>query len=174
MARIVLVKDIDGELHGYTDADERAYHRFAQIVDELAEGETLAFSWREPRTPEFHRAHFALLKLIFESQETFAHADQLRAWLTCGAGHCDYVAGPGGELVAIPRSIAYETLDETDFREHHKRVIDFLRTPRAYHFLWPALTDIQGADAAAQLIAHYEAQRIHGTSDDEAGDTPID
>lgn len=173
MARIVLVKDIDGELHGYTNADERAYHRFAQIVDELAEGETLAFSWREPRTPEFHRAHFALLKLIFESQETFANADQLRAWLTCGAGHCDYVAGPGGELVAIPRSIAYEALDETDFREHHKRVIDFLRTPRAYHFLWPALTDIQGADAAAQLIAHYEAQRIHGTSD-EAGDTPID
>ena len=172
MARIVLVKDQAGELHGFSDADERAYERFGRIVDEMAAGETLAFSWREPRTPEFHRAHFALLNLIFESQEPFGNPEQLRAWLTCGAGHCDYL-DIAGEMVAIPRSIAYEALDETDFREHHARVIGFLRTPRAYRFLWPALPEAQGAQAAEQLIAHYEAQRIHGTSDD-AGDTPID
>src|ERR1700679_910889 len=118
MARIVMVKE-GGELHGYSPTDERAYARFATLVDELPEGATLAFSYSEPRSPEFHRAHFALLKLVFNSQEVFDDQERLRVWLTCGAGHCDFVPGMSGDLIAVPRSIAYEALDETPFRQHH-------------------------------------------------------
>ena len=158
MARVVLIKDPSGDLRGLSNADERAYIRFASHVDEMAVGETLAFSWTEPRSPEFHRAHFALLKLVFDSQEAFSDPESLRLWLEVGAGHCDFLPGPTGELVAIARSIAYEKLDETPFRDHHRKVIDFLRTPAAYGVLWPHLSAADGEAAIDNLLAAYESR----------------
>ena len=156
MPRLVLVKCDDGALAGMSDADERSYERFARHCDEMAEGETVAFTWAPPRSPEFHRAHFALLKLIFESQDTYTDPEALRAWLTVGAGHADIVPAPDGLLVAIPRSISYESLDDEAFRAFHACVLDFLRTPAAYRHLWPRLPAARAAQALDTLLLDYE------------------
>lgn len=156
MPRLVLVKNEDGELAGISDADERAYQRFEAHIAAMAEGETIAFTWAPPRSPEFHRAHFALMKLIFESQDAYTDPEALRAWLTVGAGHADIVPAPDGVLVAIPRSISYESLDDEAFRAFHARVLDFLRTPAAYRHLWPRLPAERAAQALDTLLLDYE------------------
>lgn len=168
MAKVVLARNETGELQGLTDADDRAYQRFIHYVAQLDIGQTFSFSWSEPRSPAFHRAHFALIKLIFESQETFSDPEALRAWLTVGAGHCDMLPGPSGELVAVPRSIAYERMDETDFREHHMRVLDFLRSPRACFTLWPNLSDEAAGRSMDQLLLAYAAAE-HSQSSEPTG-----
>lgn len=158
MARVVLFKDEIGELRGLTDADERAYQRFIALASRIEVGATIAFSFSEPRSPEYHRAHFALLKLFYDHQEVFDDASAFRCWAEVGAGHCDFVPGPDGGLIAIPRSIAFEKLEEADFREHHRRVIDFLVSARAYQYLWPDCSPEDGERASRTLLVAYESQ----------------
>ncbi|MEX3929765.1 DUF1367 family protein [Paraburkholderia sp. BR10936] len=137
MSRIVLTKTPQG-IEGMTDADERCFDRFNAYVQAMPVGETIAFSWTEPRSHYWHAVHFGLLKRLFQSQRRFETPEALRAWVTVGAGHCDLVPGPDGVTVAAPRSISYESLDDAAFQLHHQRCITFLRTPAALVFLWPA------------------------------------
>lgn len=148
MARIILTRDDTGRLDGLTDADKRAYGRFRVKVGNLGHGDTLAFEFKLPRSPRFHRLHFAFLGALFDCQEVFDDPERMRKWIEVGAGHVDFVPGPAGELMALPRSVAYEALEDSDFREHHLKVIGFLRTPGAYRFIWPHLSD----DGREQMI----------------------
>src|SRR3546814_10317190 len=56
---------------------------------------TIRFEHRFPRSPKFHRLHFAMLGAIFDNQEQFPTLDDLRYWLEVGAGHCNFVPAIG-------------------------------------------------------------------------------
>ncbi len=139
MPEIVVFKDEDGKLAGHGGKGERAYARFLARLRDLQQGATLAFSWREPRAARTHGFFFAFLRELFDRQETFDDVDELRAWLTVGAGYVRYVPGRDG-LIALPQSIAFDKLDEDEFRELIHRVKQFLWDPDAYMFLWPHLS----------------------------------
>jgi hypothetical protein len=146
MTRIVLSKDVNGAVAGMSPVDAHHFQRLTTALDELRVGETLVLTWNEARSPEFHRAHFALLNRIFSAQHRFEKLDALRAWVTIGAGHCDTVPGPDGVAVVVARSISFDSLpDEDAFREHHARVLAFLRLPTTYGYLFPAASADQAA-----------------------------
>ncbi len=157
MPRIVLLKDAKGYLDGLSPADQRAYARFRLALAELPVGGTIAFEFRIPRSPAFHRLHFALIGKLFESQEQFPDAEALRKWLEVGAGHCLFVPGPTGRMVAIPLSIRYEALDEHEFREHHDKVLAYLRSGHAARFLWPHLSEEAGNGIVEALLAGFDS-----------------
>lgn len=156
MSKVILRKDETGKLAGLDDKNERAYARFRKQLGELQIGETLAFEFKIPRSPRFHRRHFAMLGAFFAAQDVFDDADRMRKWLEVGAGHCDFVPGPDGVFFAMPKSIAYEALEDSDFREVHTSIVSFLREPRAYRYLWPHLDDAGREQMVEAILGEFE------------------
>lgn len=155
MPEIVVFKDSAGKLAGHGEKGARAYQRFLAQVRELPHGGTLAFSWRAPRSPQLHRFFFALLGELFERQEFFASSDDLRAWLTVGAGYVHWVQGPNGPI-AMPQSIAFDKLDEDEFRGVIDAVKGFLWAPYAQSTLWPHLSPEQRYEAVEALRLEFD------------------
>jgi len=141
MSSVVLYRAPDGKLAGMDDKAQRQLSKFKRAVDALPIGDTLRFEYRLPRSPKHHRLFFKKMRDLFARQETFEHEDDLRAWALVGAGYCHFIPGTDGQLVAIPQSLNWETLEEADFLEVHRRVDAFMWEPRARRLLWPALGD---------------------------------
>lgn len=156
MSEVLIYKDETGKLAGFGEKGARAYSRFLKAARELDIGELLKFSYWVPRSDKFHRLHFVMLKAVFESQEQFNDEHQFRKWTEVGAGHCDFVPGPKGRMVALPKSIAYENLDDEDFATVHENVKAFLRSQHARRFLWAHLDDDKSAEMIGELIAQFE------------------
>lgn len=142
----MVYRNDEGKLAGFGEKGAKAYARFRALLQRMGVGETIEFSWHEPRSPGFHRLFFARLHALFDRQEQFADPDSLRAWLTVGAGECQFVPGPKGRMVALPKSIAWHRLDEVEFRDLVDKVDRFLDTEHAQSFLWPHLEPRQRAE----------------------------
>ena len=156
MATITITKHGDGKIHGATEKDRKAYARFSSRIRDLEPGELFTLDCWFPRNPKLHGLHFAMLATIFDAQEQFADPDQLRTWLQVGAGHCEFVPGPTGRMVAIPKSISFRSIDDADFQAHHEAVKDFLRTDHARRFLWPHISDAQTAEMVDAILSGFE------------------
>lgn len=156
MTTILVTKDDTGKLTGFGDKDRKEYARLKRTLDELQPGELFTISTWFPREGWRHRKHFKMLSHVFDAQEQFAEPDQLRLWLQVGAGWCEYVPGPTGRMVAIPRSIAYDKLDDAEFDAHHESVKLFLRSDRAMGFLWPHLTPMQASEIVEGIVRPFE------------------
>lgn len=154
MPELVLVRDESGKLDGLGDRNQRSWRKFTSAVRQMEIGETVVFSYKKPRSPKFHRFFFAKLNRLFEMQEQFADIDQLRAWLTVGAGECDFVPGPKGRMVALPKSIAWHRMDDEEFGELVVKVDQFLQGDHAQRFLWPHL----GPREAGEMIQSLEEE----------------
>lgn len=132
---------------------DAAFRRFLNRALFSPAGNTFSLEWRFPRSPEFHRAHFKLVSNVFKSQESFVHMNTFRAWLKLGSAFVDFVPSPEtGVLTPVPKSIAYEALEDEAFRDHHKKVVAFLRSPRATSMLWPHLNVRQQAEAIERFL----------------------
>nr|DAE39864.1 MAG TPA: Protein of unknown function (DUF1367) [Caudoviricetes sp.] len=143
MTKLVLTRSEEGKLCGLDAKAERAYAKFKAAVSKLMPGETLAFSYRLPRSPKHHAYFFKKLSVLLERQEVVHDMDKLREWLIVGAGFVDYYFGADGQMHAKPKSIAFDEMEETEFAELHRAVDEFLYTERAQAFLWPQLTPQQ-------------------------------
>ncbi len=157
MAKLTLRINESCRLEGLTPADSRAYNRFKRKLAGLQPGDTISFEHRFPRSPRFHRLHFAMLGLVFDNQEQFANHDDFRKWVEVGAGHCQFVPGPQGRLVALPLSVAYDALDDSEFYEHHTKVVAFLRSTAATRFLWPQADDKSAGVAMDMMLREFGA-----------------
>jgi len=152
---VVVVKTESG-LEGLGEASKRAYGRFRELVRNLEVGETLRVSWKEPRSPGFHKLFFVMLGHLFDQQENFPDENSLRSWLTVGAGFAEFVPGPTGKMVALPKSISWERMDEGEFRDLVSAVWSFLRTDHAQLFLWPATPADVRRRSVETLLAGFE------------------
>lgn len=157
MSAVVIVKNNQGKLEGFGQKGAKTYGKFLAACKALEIGETLSFEYKVPRAPKFHRLHFAgLIGPLFDSQEQFSCDYQFRKWLEVGAGHCDFVPGPQGRMVALPRSIDYASLDDIAFGEVHEAVKTFARTEHCQRFLWPHLTPQQTEETIEAILAGVE------------------
>lgn len=98
-------------LTGFVPADEEA----RQALRKYKVGETLRAEVRKPRDYTNHKRYFALLNLTFENQEKYTNFEHFRKAVQIAAGHVDEVIKLDGEIVFIPKSIDYSTLDEMEF-----------------------------------------------------------
>lgn len=155
MTTITVMRGEDGKLTGFSEKDKRAYGRFKKAVEALEIGECYTLSTWFPRNPKFHRLHFALIKGLFEIQEQFDDPDHLRKWLYVGAGYAEFLPGPKGKMVAIPKSIAFEKIDDAAFSELHDKVIDFMRTEYCQRFMWPHLEESKRASMVELVIDEF-------------------
>lgn len=155
MAEVVVQKGADGKLEGVGEKGARAWARFRRAVENMPPGATLSFAWFPPRSPEHHRRFFAWLHALHDCQEVFPDAEKLRAWLTVGAGECDFVPGPNGMLAAIPRSIKWHKLDESEFADLVHAIKGFIWGPHARSHLWPTLPDARRYETLEALDREF-------------------
>lgn len=157
MPELVIFKDDAGQLEGFGEKGRRAWLKFRKLVAELEPGEMLQFGYRMPRSPKHHRFVFARLQALFERQESFADLDHLLTFLKVGAGWVEFLPCANGQLVAVPKSIDWVSLDEQGFIEFRRAVWDFLWTEAAQAALWPHLTPAKRYAMVHQWVTEVDA-----------------
>lgn len=84
------------------------------------------------RNLDFHRKYFALINCAWEYQresttQHFKNIENFRKTVEIAAGHTDVVYNLRlKEWVEVPRSIAFDKMDEDEFRDLYERVKDVL------------------------------------------------
>ena len=157
MPTVTLTRE-DGKLTGLNDRDRRAYAKFKKRLETMGPKESLSFSWKEPRNPKHHRLVFLKFNALLDIQEQFDDVDDLRKWITVGAGYCDLVPGPYGKAVALPKSLNWERMEEPEFIEFHERMDAFLRSQHACNYLWGHLRGDQQAEMVEIFLKGFEKE----------------
>jgi hypothetical protein len=96
---------------GLAGADEQA----KEALRRWKIGETLKCKVSKPRSYKNHKRFFALLQITFENQERYTSFEHFRKAVQIAAGHVDEIISIEGEVLFIPKSIAYDALDEMEF-----------------------------------------------------------
>jgi hypothetical protein len=92
------------------------------ILYQFKENEPFKVKVTKARNYENHKRFFALLKLGFENQESFTAPEWFRTFITMKAGYVESCQGPDGNWMFRPKSIAFDKLDELEFRELYRAV----------------------------------------------------
>ena len=100
----------------------------------LKPGEFYTAEIKLQRNPQFHRLFFALLNTAWDYlpedvEKGFRSKDAFRKYLTVAAGYYEPFFSPvRGEWLEIPKSIAFDNMDEAEFRDLYERVKDIIFT----------------------------------------------
>lgn len=152
MSAITITIDDRGKPVGLVDADKRGWRRFLKMVKEGEPGEIFTLEVWFPRDKHFHRMHLKMVRTLWDSQELFDDYDDFRKWSYIGIGHVTWVPGPDGQMVPIPKSIDYKSLDDEGIREIHTKSLAFFRSEYARKTLWPHLREEQTYDMVESLL----------------------
>ena len=79
---------------------------------------------RKVRNPGHHRKAFALIKLMFDSQERYETIDDLLVELKVRTGWYHEHILPSGQLVYVPKSIAFENMDQIEFEAFYEKLVN--------------------------------------------------
>lgn len=152
-AKRVLFSQIDG----LSEAHQKSWRRMWNWFLTKAEpGEMVELKTHRDRLGWFHRKHMAMEQRVFEAQERFTVFKQFRDWLKIGAGHCDWLPGPKGGIIPVPKSISYAELGQDAMDEFHAAAVDFLRTPYACEVLWPHMPDHERELAVEAVLIPFD------------------
>ncbi len=87
-------------------------------------GDEVLADVRKPRNAKLHRKAFVLLDKVWEHSD-YPTKELLRKAMTIGAGFVDMVVNPmTGEVCYAPKSWAFGSMDDTEFRGLYQRMID--------------------------------------------------
>lgn len=153
--REALRRFLFGVIDGFNKEDRRAWRSFWKRVMGMEPGDMAVAEMLFPRSGPFHRRHMKIEQTVFDAQERFQNFDALRNWIKIGAGHCEWVPGPKGAIVPIPKSIAYASMDDEEFKSFHENAIQFLRGGHAADVLWPHLKGARAAEMMESVLREF-------------------
>ena len=120
MSAIVMRRTIQG----LAPVDQASWDLLAG--DRIRIGDDVMCNITKPRNLKFHRLFFAMIHATFEMQDEYETHEQWRAVVTAGAGYCDFIESKENQLVAVPKSIAFGRMDETQFAKLYQDVLTFI------------------------------------------------
>lgn len=153
--RAVLRECLFGLVDGHAEADQKAWRRFWNGVWKMGSGEFFSIKTLIPRYGPAHRKQMKLEGEIFKSQERVNDREFFRLWLKVGSNWVDWVAGPKGGVFPVPKSISYAECEEGNFKIYCDGVIEFLRTPHAQKYLWPAASPAVAEQSMEAILERY-------------------
>lgn len=146
-----------GLIDGLGEQDKKSWRRLWNwFLNKAEPGEFVSFKTHRERIGWFHRKHMAMEQRVFQSQERFENFTQFRMWLKVGAGHVDWLPGPKGGVIPVPKSISYAELEEDDMRIFHEATLTFFRTPHAIRTLWKHLGPQAGSEMMELALAGFD------------------
>lgn len=144
-----------GIVDGLGEQGRKAWRRFFNGLMRLEPGEMVEIRTHKERSGKFHRRHMAMEQRIFEAQERFEHFEQFRNWSKVGAGFCDWIVGPKGGVIPVPRSISYSKLEDDEMRQFHDDWVAFMRSDHAIKALWPKVDPRRAAEGMFLLLEEF-------------------
>ena len=90
----------------------------------LKNGDEFVINVKLNRNPGFHRKAFALLNMIYHSQDKFDNFDLFRGWLTMKSGYVITGQAPNGTPLFLPESLSFESMPQEKFERWYSSVID--------------------------------------------------
>jgi len=85
---------------------------------------------RQPRNPRQHRMAWGLARIVWENTERYASPERVMDEIKVNLGHCDSfmlkIKGVGEVEQLMPRSIAFESMDQTEFDAFFESMIDYV------------------------------------------------
>ena len=154
--KMVAMKVLTQGLRGIDDDNHKKWTGFLHRMFGMESGEIAEISTKIPRSGPFHRFHMLMEETIFKGQEKFIHFEQFRDWLKVGSGFCDWVAGPKGGVIPLPRSISYAKLEEPEMRMLHQDMLIFLRGSHAAPYLWKHLGRDKSHEMMETILQEFE------------------
>jgi hypothetical protein len=109
MARLYLKKT----LTGFAPADEPSM----EVARKYKVGEIYRADVVKPRSYQHHKLAFALLNLTYANQERWATFENFRKAVAIAAGHTEELMTVHGEIIRLPKSLSYDSLDEVEFTQ---------------------------------------------------------
>src|SRR5579859_4617623 len=98
-------------LSGFVPADEPSL----EISRKFKLNEIYRADVVKPRSYKHHKLIFALLNLTYANQDMYDDFEMFRKAVAVAAGHVEELVTVDGEVIRLPRSINYDTLDEVEF-----------------------------------------------------------
>jgi hypothetical protein len=96
------------------------------IVANMSQGRVIKLKYSFPRNYENHKRFFAFIKTTFDIQDHFDNITHYRKWLIGKAGHFTTIKLPNGNVIFDTDSIAFEKMDEMEFRQLFHDCVDAL------------------------------------------------
>jgi hypothetical protein len=122
--RALLIRTEKG-LRGATPEDHAAWTKFRRKIETLKPGKWLRLEFSSPRNGKHHAKFFALLHLIAENSETWDTPEKALIAVKLCVGHFEPCVHPEtGELIQVPKSIAFESMEQEAFEAFYSRAID--------------------------------------------------
>ena len=122
--KVVLIKTEKG-LRGSTAADHDRWTRFRRRLETMKPGTWLRVEAAVPRSGKQHRKFMALLQLITENSEVYDTVAKALVAIKLLVGHFEPHIDPAtGELMKVPMSIAYESMNQDEFELFYSDAID--------------------------------------------------
>lgn len=122
-----VILSTDRGLRGATPKDEEAFRKFKARIRRMKEksGQWLRIEFSTPRNIKHHRLLFALLTLIAENSEVYDTTEKALYAVKLCSGYVDPMADPRtGEVIPVPRSIAFDRMDQEEFEQFYAAALD--------------------------------------------------
>lgn len=104
-----------------------AYDRDADLLADIPVGAIVSTRPKRPRRVRRHRWWWALLQRVADSHPFYSRAEQVLTHLKLRTGWVDtqtIVKGDEVTVVYTPKSISFDAMDETEFRQFVDRALD--------------------------------------------------
>ena len=97
-------------------------------LERFPKGSRLKVKITQPRSIGLHRLYWAALQLVRDNMDDPPSLDALHAAVKVRLGYVTPIKFKSGEVVQIPGSIAFDQMDEAEFRQFFERFKDLVRT----------------------------------------------
>lgn len=119
MADVLLTKRSAGNAVYLAASDDHSI----TILRGLKDGETVRCKINRPRNPRHHRLAWAMIGLIFKNQERFPTEEAMVDAIKYMTGHFDEIELPNGKRFHKLRSLSWEKMDQTQFKQWFDRFV---------------------------------------------------
>lgn len=109
----------------------RGEHGLVPLDDELPGwkriklGDIVDIEYVRPRSQQFHKLFWALLKLVADNQEQYG-MDEILDVVKIGVGHTRVIAMPGDFVFRVPKSISFASMDDDSFLDFFNRAVSYI------------------------------------------------
>jgi hypothetical protein len=99
-----------------------------EMLSQLKAFQPVRVKVARPRSLPRHRLYWAILRIVVENTEIFATMEALHKMLLLACGVTEPLITVDGDIVLLPSSIAFENMDEAQFKPYFDAAMEIIRT----------------------------------------------